>query len=210
MQTLPGSLGQKRPRSPQTQSGSASERKRRAMSLDKPMLHVDTSVPSRPTPELVFLPTASPYQTKLSAIYTNTVDFSTSLNWSLQNMGPPPATEWMQHAGVMHNTTMPTDKLQYHNEIGFLESCKSSIRSSASFSIFSSVSGLSNFDDALGDLSGILGSDPQSSLPSNTNACMNDSMETVITRLQKLQDVLADQGRMLEEIMRVLRVRHRS
>lgn len=208
MQTLASSLGQKRPLSPHTQFDSVSNSKRRAASNDKPMLHLDTRVPSRPTPELVFLPTTSPCQPRSSATYTNALDCSTSLNWVPQNMRPPPAMDWMQYTGLVH-TTMSTDKLQYHNGVGFLESCKSSVRSSASYSIFSSLSGLSSSDDPFGDVSGTSPSDPQSSLPSQADTNMKDSINIIIARLRTLQDVLADQSSMLEEVMQILRVQRR-
>ncbi|KAH5620473.1 hypothetical protein HBI51_251170 [Parastagonospora nodorum] len=208
MQTPPSSLRQKRPLSPQTQFDPVSQGKRRATSDDKPMLHLDTRVPSRPTPEFVFLPTTSPSHARPAAAHTDTVDFSTSLDWVPQNMWLPPATDWTQHAGLMHTTTS-TDRLQYNSEVGFVESCKSSVWSSASYSVFSSLSGLSSFDDPFGDLSGMPPSDPQSSLPSQADTSTRSSIDTVIARLRALQNVLAGQSSMLEEVVRVLRVQQR-
>jgi hypothetical protein len=206
MQTLSSSLGQKRPRSPGMQFDSVRGGKRRATINDKPMLYVDTRVPPRPTPELAFFPTTSPFRP--STTYTDTIDYSTGQEWAQQNMRYPATENWMQRTGAMHST-MCTDKLQYHSETGFSEACKSSVESSSSYSIFSVLSTLSSSHNPFEDLCSTLPPDSLSSLSNQTETNMNDSIKTVTARLRKLQDVWAEQSRMLEEVIQVLQVSRR-
>jgi hypothetical protein len=204
MQTVSSALGRKRPLSPETQFGAVTESKRRATTDKKPFLQVNTMVPPRPTPELLPFPTTSPFHTRSFATYADTVDYTTSFNQVRQSMRPQAAADWMQYTGAMH-TTLSTNNLQYYGEAGFLESCKSSVESSSSYSIFSSLSGLSSSHNPFRDLCSTFAPDPSASLPVQADTDMPGSIDTILTRLQRLQDVLTEQSKMLEEVMQALK-----
>jgi hypothetical protein len=187
---------------------------------DKPMLYVDTRVPSRPTPEPAFFTANSPF--KLSTSYTNSMEYSTGQDWTQQNMWYPAAANWTQRVEVMHST-VSTEQQQYHSGTGFLEACKSSVESSSSYSIFSVLSGLSSSYNPFEDIYSTMPSKSLSPSTSQAETNTKHAINTIHIELRKLQDTLvdqsrtladqsrtlADQSRMLEEVMQVLRVSRR-
>jgi hypothetical protein len=209
MQTFSHSLGQKRPLSPEAQFDCIFEGKRRATINHKPILQVDTMLqvdkmlPHRRTPELGFFPMTSPFHPQSYAPYADALDFSTSLSWIDQNMMTEVAADWTQYTGAVH-TTLSTSNLQYHSEAGFLESCKTSLESSSTYSVPFSFSAISSSYNPFADFSSTSPLDPPSSLPAQGDTNMNDPVNAAIMRLRKLQDALVEQSSIVEEVMQVL------
>jgi hypothetical protein len=201
MQKLSDFLSQKRPLSPDTDCYSFPEVKRRVTTVDKPVLKVNTMVLPRETPQLLHLPTSGSLLVKASAAYSDTMGYPTSLNQPYQSIET-------QYTETMHSV-LSANQLRYHSEVGFLESCRTSVESSSSCSIFSSLSGLSSSQNPFGDLSGTMPTESQSSL-STLGEVNKDDVNVVIVRLRRLQNVLAEQSGILEEALQILQGQRRA
>jgi hypothetical protein len=173
---------------------------------EKPTLYVDTRVPPRPTPEPAFYTATSPF--KPYTTYTDNTDYSTAYNWAQQNVWYPAAANWTQRVEVMHST-VSTDQQPYHSETGFLEACRSSAEPLSSYSIFSILSGLSSSHNPFEDMYSTMPSKSHSPLTTQAETNIKDSINTINMQLRKLQDILVDQSRMLEDITQVLKVSRR-
>jgi hypothetical protein len=133
--------GQKRPRSPDfvEQDDFSHASKRRATTFSKPALQVDCTVaPPRPTPEMLYLPTYSPRHVTSSTSQTNVWNCSISWDQPYQNMIAQP--DWME-------TTQSVLSASNIQQLGFLESCKTSIGLSSTFSGFPALSAMSNLQN---------------------------------------------------------------
>jgi hypothetical protein len=209
MQTFSHSLRQKRPLSPETQFDRVFEGQRRATISDKPILQVDTMLQADNmlsywrTPELSFFPRTSPFRPQPYAPYADVVDFPTSISRIDQNMMTQATADWTQYTGAIH-TTLSTNNMQYHSETGFLESCKTSLESSSTYSVPFSFSGISSSYNPFADFCSSLPSDPPSASSPQADANMNDPINAAILRLRKLQDALVEQSSVVQEVMQVL------
>jgi hypothetical protein len=206
MQTFSHSFGRKRPLSPEVHCNRNFEGKRRATTNHKPILQVDTMLqmdkmlPYRRTPEQSFFPRTSPFLSQSYAPYPGTVEFPTSTS---QNMMTQTAADWTQYTGAMH-TTLSTNNMQYHSETGFLESCKSSLESSSTYSVPFSFSGTSSSYNPFAEFCSSLPSVAPSSSPAQTDTNTEDPVNAAIMRLRKLQDALVEQSNIIEEVMQAL------
>jgi hypothetical protein len=180
-------VSKKRSRSPDAadQDELKHDAKRRATTVPRPTLQVDCTVaPPRPTPEMLYLPTYSPYRAISSTSQTNVWNCSISWEQPYQNLIAQP--DWIETTQtIMSATNLP--------QLGFLESCNTSADLSSSLSSFPSISAMSNLQNPF-ELSAVR----------RTTAPGPQAIDTAISTLQEVRRSLSKQIAMVEKTLQAL------